>query len=73
MTAAHVVHAMDEIVVEFLGSEPVRARVIGSEPGADLAMLQLERVPSKAQVAAMANSTRSRSATRSSSWARPTA
>src|SRR5262245_17165495 len=56
MTAAHVVHAMDEIVVEFLGSEPVKARVIGSEPGADLSLLQLDRVPASARVAPMADS-----------------
>jgi S1-C subfamily serine protease len=58
MTAAHVVHAKDEITVEFVGREPVRARVIGSEPGADLALLQLERVPAVAQIARMANSDR---------------
>ena len=45
MTAAHVVHAKDEITVEFPGSEPVRARVIASETGADLALLQLDACP----------------------------
>ena len=56
MTAAHVVHAMDEIQVEFIGGESVAARVISSEPAADLSLLQLERVPAGALVAAMANS-----------------
>ena len=56
MTAAHVVHAMDEIVVQFLGGETVSARVLTSEPGADLSLLQLERVPSGAAVAPMADS-----------------
>src|SRR6202040_3722885 len=56
MTAAHVVHAMDEISVEFLGGETVSAKVISSEPAADLSLLQLERVPSAARVASMANS-----------------
>ena len=56
MTAAHVVHAMDEIAVEFLGGETVKARVISSEPAADLSLLQLERVPPGAQVATMADS-----------------
>jgi len=32
MTAAHVVHAMDVITVEFLGGETVGAKVIASEP-----------------------------------------
>ena len=56
MTAAHVVHSMDEISVEFLGGETVSAKVIASEPQADLSLLQLERVPSGARVARMANS-----------------
>src|SRR5213592_2990479 len=43
MTAAHVVHSMDEVKVEFLGGEAVSARVIESEPAADLSLLQLER------------------------------
>jgi S1-C subfamily serine protease len=56
MTAAHVVHAMDEITVEFLGGEAVPARVVASEPAADISLLQLDRVPSGATVAAMADS-----------------
>ena len=59
MTAAHVVHSMDEITVQFLGGETVPARVVFSEPAADLSLLQLERVPPGATVAAMADSTRS--------------
>jgi serine protease Do len=60
MTAAHVVHAMDEIIVEFLGAEMVPARVIASEPAADLSMLQLARVPAGAQVARLGDSDRVR-------------
>ena len=56
MTAAHVVHTMDTITVEFLGGETVRAHVIASEPAADLSLLQLERVPSTARVAKLADS-----------------
>ena len=56
MTAAHVVHTMDTISVEFLGGETVQARVIASEPAADLSLLQLEKVPPTARVARMANS-----------------
>src|SRR5947207_2110393 len=41
MTAAHVVHAMDEIVVELVGGERVPAQVIASEPAADLSLLKL--------------------------------
>jgi serine protease Do len=56
MTAAHVVHAMDEIVVEFIGGESVRARVVASEPAADLSLIQLERVPAGVKVARLADS-----------------
>jgi serine protease Do len=56
MTAAHVVHSMDEIAVQFLGGETVVARVVASEPAADLSLLQLERVPPGSAVAPMADS-----------------
>jgi len=56
MTAAHVVHSMDEIKVEFLGGETVAARIVESEPAADLSMLQLERVPAGAKVARLGDS-----------------
>jgi serine protease Do len=56
MTAAHVVHTMDEISVEFLGGETVKARVVASEPAADLSLLQLERVPAGAKSSPLANS-----------------
>ncbi|HET7875815.1 MAG TPA: trypsin-like peptidase domain-containing protein [Methylomirabilota bacterium] len=56
MTAAHVVHAMSDITVEFPTGGAVKARVIASEPGADLSLMQLEQVPPGAKVARMANS-----------------
>jgi len=58
ITAAHVVHAMDEISVEFFGGETVPARIIASEPAADLAMIQLTRVPVGAQIARLGDSDR---------------
>ena len=45
LTAAHVVQTADAVAVEFPGEVRVRARVIASDPAADLALLQLERVP----------------------------
>jgi S1-C subfamily serine protease len=56
MTAAHVAHAMDEILVEFLGGETVPARVVASEPAADLSLLQLARVPQGARPAPLGDS-----------------
>ncbi len=56
MTAAHVVHSMDEVIVEFLGGEKIPAKVLSSEPAADLSLLKLQRVPPSVKVAALADS-----------------
>lgn len=56
MTAAHVVHTMDEISVEFMGGQTVPATVISSEPAADLALLKLDRVPMNAAIARLGDS-----------------
>jgi serine protease Do len=56
MTASHVVHALDEITVEFLGGETVTAKVVASEPAADLSLLKLDRVPPGSRFAATADS-----------------
>ena len=55
-TAAHVVQTMENITVEFLGEEPVPARVISSEPWADISIIQLSVVPRDATVAKLADS-----------------
>ena len=59
ITAAHVVQTADEITAEFLSGEQIPARVIASEPEADVSLLQLERMPAKPMVAALGNSDRS--------------
>jgi serine protease Do len=59
ITAAHVVQTADEITAEFLSGEVVNARVIASEPEADVSLLQLDRVPPKAQVARFGDSDKS--------------
>ncbi len=58
VTASHVVHGMEDITVEFVGREPVRARMLGFQPSADLALLQLDTVPDGAPVASLADSDR---------------
>lgn len=55
-TAAHVVQTMVDITVEFLGEEPVPARVIASEQLADISILQVSVVPRDATVAKLADS-----------------
>ena len=45
LTAAHVVQTADKVTVEFTGGAQVTARVVSSEPIADVALLQLESVP----------------------------
>jgi len=58
LTAAHVVQIADEITVEFLGGESVAAQVIASESRADLALLQLARVPAGIKPALLGDSAR---------------
>jgi len=55
-TAAHVVHTMENITVEFLGEEPVTARVIASEQLADISILQVSVVPRDATVSKLVDS-----------------
>jgi S1-C subfamily serine protease len=55
-TAAHVVQNMEDITVEFLGEEPVAARVIASEQWADASILQVSVVPRGATVSKLTDS-----------------
>ena len=55
-TAAHVVQTMENITVEFLGEEPVPARVIASEQWADISIIQVSVVPRDATVSKLADS-----------------
>ncbi|MGH7390922.1 MAG: S1C family serine protease [Candidatus Rokuibacteriota bacterium] len=55
-TAAHVVQTRENITVEFLGEEPVAARVVASEQWADISILQVSVVPRDATVAKLADS-----------------
>ena len=45
MTAAHVVQVADEVSVRFVTGEVVTARVVASDPGADVALIQVASVP----------------------------
>jgi serine protease Do len=56
LTAAHVVQTADEIEVEFLTGETLGAKVLSSEPSADVALLQLERQPRAPFVAKIGDS-----------------
>jgi S1-C subfamily serine protease len=58
ITAAHVVQTADQITAEFLDGQVVGARVVASEPEADVSLLQLEKVPAQAMVARIGNSDR---------------
>lgn len=55
-TAAHVVQTMENITVEFLGEEPVSARVVASEQWADISLIQVSVVPRGATVSKLADS-----------------
>jgi serine protease Do len=56
VTAAHVVKSEAAIEVSFLDGEPIQASVVWMAPSADLALLQLARVPPAAVVATFGNS-----------------
>ena len=56
LTAAHVVQTADAVAVEFPDGEVIKASVLASEPAADLALLQLDRVPAGARPAALGDS-----------------
>ena len=56
MTAAHVVQVADEVTVRFVTGDEVKARVLASDPGADVALIQAESVPESIRPAALGNS-----------------
>ena len=56
LTAAHVVQTADAVGVEFPGGEIVKASIIASDPAADVALLQLERVPAGVKPAVLGDS-----------------
>jgi S1-C subfamily serine protease len=56
ITAAHVVQTADKITVEFLDGGEIPAKVVASEPAADVALLQLARPPTNAVIAALGDS-----------------
>jgi serine protease Do len=58
LTAAHVVQAANRVAVEFISGEVVDATVVASDPPADVALLQLEQVPTGAVSAELGDSDR---------------
>ena len=56
LTAAHLVQSADRTVVEFSRGELIPARVTGSAFSADVAVLQLERIPANALAATLGDS-----------------
>ena len=56
MTSAHVVNGMDEITVQGIGGEMVRATLLSANSAADVSLLQLERVTAAMRVARMGDS-----------------
>ena len=58
LTAAHVVQAADAVAVEFADGVVVPARVVASDPSADVALLEVERVPAGVTPAKLGDSDR---------------
>lgn len=60
VTAAHLVQAADRVVVRFRGGTVAEARVVATEPTADIALLQLETVPEELQATPLGDSDKAR-------------
>lgn len=56
LTAAHVVQTADAVAVEFADGALVKASILASDPAADVALLQLERVPAGVKPATLGDS-----------------
>lgn len=56
LTAAHLIQTADEVSAQFENGEIVKAKVVSSDPSADVALLQLERVPPGNKVAKLGDS-----------------
>ena len=56
ITVAHLVQSADTISIQTGSGAPIPARVIASEPAADIALLQLERMPDGLVPATLGNS-----------------
>ncbi len=56
LTAAHVVQVAERISVQFSSGESLSAKVIASDPAADLALIQLERTPMRGPIATLGDS-----------------
>jgi S1-C subfamily serine protease len=56
LTAAHVVQIAESIFVQVSSEETLSAKVIASDPSADLALIQLERAPMKGSPATLGDS-----------------
>ena len=56
LTAAHVIQTAETVEVVFTNGEVLKATIISSAPPADVALLQLEKIPSDPVIAMMGNS-----------------
>ncbi len=56
LTAAHVVQTADTVAVEFPGDVLIKATIVAADPAADVALLQVDRVPEGVQPAKLGDS-----------------
>lgn len=56
LTNNHVVENADQILVTLADKQQIKAKIIGTDPQTDLAVIQLEKVPDKLPVAFFGNS-----------------
>ena len=56
MTAAHVVHSADAIIVKFVDGSAAQAEIVSSVVGADVALIRVPAIPKAASVATLGDS-----------------
>ncbi len=56
VTAAHVVQTADVVMVEFITGAEVMARVVASDPTADVSLLKVEEIPDRIRPSKLADS-----------------
>ncbi len=56
MTASHVVHIADRVIVKFLDGQTIDAEILSTIPHADVALLKLKKIPNQISVAQLGDS-----------------
>ncbi|MCP3874586.1 MAG: trypsin-like serine protease [Desulfobacteraceae bacterium] len=56
MTASHVVHIADRVIVKFLNGKKIDAEILSTVPQADVALLKIKKIPKDLSIAELGDS-----------------